>query len=157
MRRNMINPRRMRKLAYLSYLLGVFFIVVSLALSAGVAPATANEASSISISPLQGPGNCGDWDAKVENGPPWTYTTPNGELIQKLTVKAGSQQTGEACYPFSFPPSTQQNDCYRVTGLGTTSVTATDIGGSSCREISHIEIYFMDATPTATTPPPTPT
>lgn len=100
-----------------------------------------------------GPGNCGtDWIAKVD-GSPFNYS---GDVpICKVIIKAGSAQQGDACTGFTFPPASQSNTCYQVSGLGSTSIRATKIGsGPECKDISHIEVYACPNTPT--TPPTSP-
>ncbi len=106
-----------------------------------------------------GLGNCQDgYVFKAESGP-FTYTAPNGQTINQIIIKAGSQNQGDACFDFTL----NGNDgCYEVSGFGTQTVTAVKIGsGRDCKDISHAEFYSgSTGTPTPTPTPtvtPTPT
>lgn len=151
------NPSRLlKRLANVAYTIGVIMFAASLALTTGIFPASAysavvsNNADSINA----GQGNCSDFDVKIENGPPWTYTNPSGEIITQVTIKAGSQEQGEACFTFTADGAT---NCYVVNGIGTSSITASDTGNSGCKEISHIEIQLERPTDTPEPPTATPT
>jgi len=105
----------------------------------------------------QGIGNCGDWDGKVESSP-FKWTAPDGYVITKVIVKAGSQNQGDACFTFTYPPNSQSNGCYSVSGLGSQTARADNLPypAEGCHGISHVEFYIAGITPTATptTPPP---
>jgi len=101
--------------------------------------------------PATGSGNCGEgWIAKV-NASPFSYS---GDVpICKVIIKSGSQNQGDACFSFKYPPPSQSNSCYQVSGLGSTSIRASKIGdGPDCKDISHIEVY---ACPNPTNTPTT--
>ena len=104
-----------------------------------------------------GAGNCGSgYIAKDENSP---FEYNGGQNVCKVTIKAGSQEQGEACYSFRYPPANQSNGCYNVSGLGSNSVS---VGGGDtgpdCKGISHVEFYSCPVPPTDTpTIPPPPT
>lgn len=118
--------------------------------------------------PLAGKGNCGEGFIYKDSSAPYEY---NGDQnICKVKIKAGSQVQGDACFTFKFPPSNQNDGCYNVRGLGSSSVRVGGGGTSNdCKSISHVEFYpCPDAptdtprtppteTPTETTPPPTET
>ncbi len=93
---------------------------------------------------MAGPaGNCTNFDAKVEEQP-WSYNAyPN--TITKVAVKAKAQVQGLACFIFLDPPKNQNNGCYQVRGLGSSTVMVNKIGSDSvCKDISHIELSFGD-------------
>jgi hypothetical protein len=82
---------------------------------------------------------------KDEVGPPWSITAPAGQVVASVCVKAGTQ-----VYIATFPPSNQtifvnSTPCFRVTGLGTPTVTVRNAAGhigSICKGISHIVVTF---------------
>jgi LPXTG-site transpeptidase (sortase) family protein len=99
----------------------------------------------------QGAGNCqSGYTAKIESAP-FTYTAEG--IISRLFVKAGSQnQEDGACTEFT---GNGDNGCYRVEGLGTNTVTVTNIaGGPDCKDISHVEFFLVDPTPAQPTATP---
>ena len=96
--------------------------------------------------------HCFPYDHKIDNSAEhYEYTSPNGEEITHVGVKAG-----DACYV--YPES--ENECYEVVFDGDTVVIDRVIESSECKEISHIELEFGEVvdTPTPTnTPVDTPT
>lgn len=82
-------------------------------------------------------GHCAtDPFTKVESAP-FTATAPEGYIISKLFVKAGSEQSGAGCFEYT---ANTNDGCYNVEGLGTQTATVTKIGsGSGCKDISHVE------------------
>ena len=98
--------------------------------------------------PLQG--NCGEGYIYKDGSSPYEY---NGDQnICKVTIKAGSQIQGKACFGFKYPPSNQTDGCYSVGGLGSSSVRIWGGGTSNdCKAISHVEFYVCSIT---NTPPP---
>lgn len=116
---------------------------------------------------LNGQGDCNpNQDDKVEDpGDSSTYEAPEGYIITRVDIKAGSAQStdGEQCTTFT---SDGNDGCYSVSGIGTNQVSVDRVGtGTDCKEISHYEIEYGEApteTPTNTpvptdTPTPTPT
>lgn len=91
---------------------------------------------------IDNPGNQGYQDA------------PEGAtLIWKFVIKAGNEEY--AYYPYSTGDS-----CYRVGWDTDTRIRWQKIGqGPTCKDISHIQLWWQgeQATPTATTPGETPT
>lgn len=87
-------------------------------------------------------GKCDGTDGCIKDETaPFQITVP-GSVINKLWIKAGDGDGG--CYEFTANDS---DGCYSVSGIGTSSVSAVKVGsGSSCKDISHIEVVF---TPTA--------
>lgn len=130
-------------------------VVLSLALSVGLS-------SLMAPKPVlsQGTGNCSEGSVFKDEQSPWEYT--GDQIITRVIIKAGSQIQGEACFVFTQDGS---NGCYAVTGIGTNHVVVTEVeGGTDCKEISHVEFYADEITPTPTetpaptdTPVPTPT
>jgi hypothetical protein len=95
----------------------------------------------------QGQGTCIEGAMKIEN-PGDSETITASSPITAVAIKAGRD-----C--IVFPPATS-DDCYTVSGLGTTSVTITRIGsGPDCKEISHIEFTTGPVEPPTTTVPTT--
>jgi hypothetical protein len=93
----------------------------------------------------QGQGTCIEGGTKIEN-PGDSEVITAGSPITQVAIKAGNE-----C--ILFPPETS-NDCYTVSGLGTTTVTITRIGsGRDCKEISHIEFTTGPVEPPPTTTP----
>jgi hypothetical protein len=99
----------------------------------------------------QGQGTCIEGGTKIDNpGDSEVIEAPAGSVITQVAIKAGRD-----C--FFFPPLTS-NDCYSVSGLGTSTVTITRIGsGPDCKEISHIEYTIGPGVPPPPPPPPTTT
>jgi hypothetical protein len=95
----------------------------------------------------QGQGTCIEGGTKIDNpGDSEVIEAPAGSVITQVAIKAGRD-----C--FFFPPLTS-NDCYTVSGLGTSTVTITRIGsGPDCKEISHIEFTTGPVQPPPTTTP----
>src|SRR5688572_8333608 len=62
----------------------------------------------------------GTWAAKDESGPPWSITAPANQVVTAVCVKAGNQ-----VYPRSTNGTirVEGTACFRVTGLGTPTVT----------------------------------
>jgi hypothetical protein len=85
-----------------------------------------------------------------------SFTAPSGGTIDGICIKSGndskhSGRLGNGTF----------DDCYQVSGVGSTTATVTKLGvGPTCQEISHIDIYVTTApsgTPTATPTAATPT
>lgn len=99
------------------------------------------------------------------NGSQQTYTAPSGKIVSDICIKSGSGMFGDGHSELlgnGTYNGIDNNPCYTVAGIGTQTVTVTKIGsGSSCKDISHIDVYTADPTPTPTdtqdTPTPTPT
>lgn len=116
----------------------------------------------------QGQGNCGcgagyELVEKDEHSP-FDFWQKNA-LVSKAVVKAGSQNQGTACFE-TTDNGNFANGCYKAEDMGKWWWTAKvkKIGGSSCKDISHVEFCKVvpTATPTRTptptsTPTPTPT
>ena len=113
----------------------------------------------------QSQGNCNqNADLKDESNP-FSITAPEGKVITSLTIKTG--QAG--CLGPYTSNGTYEDDlngpnaCYLVSGIGTQIGSAERVGdgeGSTCQEISHIEVEWGDPqepTPTPTDVQPTPT
>jgi hypothetical protein len=98
----------------------------------------------------QGKGTCIEGATKIDNpGDFEVITAPAGSVITAVAIKAGTE-----C--FVFPPLTS-NDCYSVSGLGTSTVTIERIGsGPACKEISHIEFSTGPGEQPPPPPPPPP-
>lgn len=81
-----------------------------------------------------------------------SYTASQGQIITGVCVKAGSDNQGFGHFgPFN-QNGLYQDNCYQISGLGTSTVTVVRIGsGPTCKGISHLDVY------TGTTPTPTPT
>ncbi|MDQ3875880.1 MAG: hypothetical protein M3322_10125 [Actinomycetota bacterium] len=107
----------------------------------------------------QGLGNCfesigisGATKVEATDEDEVTGIAPAGQIITRVAIKAGPN-----CY-FTAVGATgtviinvDSTPCYRVTGLGTSSVTVTRIGsGPTCPGISHIEFITTVVTPTPT-------
>lgn len=91
-----------------------------------------------------------------------SFTTPGGEVISGVCIKSGPNMFGDGhSEALGSNSNYELNDCYTVSGIGTTSVTVTrNFDSSECQGISHIDIYYSasQATPTPTTQiTPTPT
>lgn len=87
-------------------------------------------------------GHCGG-SLKDENAP-FSITVPDGQIITEVFVKGGNQCFGPAENGtiFNIIP------CYFVSGVGTQTVTVTQIGpGPICKGISHIEANSPVSTP----------
>lgn len=97
----------------------------------------------------QGLGNCNTgWVFKAESEP-FGVGMIHGS-INKVIVKAGSQNQGDACFEFT---ADGDDGCYRVSGFGTDLVSVQKIGGGrDCKDISHVEFYAEEVT----TPTPEP-
>jgi hypothetical protein len=106
--------------------------------------------------PLQGQGNCGDGFIAKDGNAPFEYR--GDQNVCKVIVKAGSQNQGDACYGFKFPPASQSDGCYNVRGLGSSSVTVGGGGTSDeCKSISHVEFYSCPEPTDTDVPTSTPT
>jgi hypothetical protein len=92
--------------------------------------------------PQQGQGNCrSNWVAKDESAP---FEYDGDQIITKVIIKSGAN-----CITFG---GNGDNGCYRVSGIGSTSVKVWRIGeaGPECQEISHVEFYAEQVEETAT-------
>lgn len=145
-----------RRLASLSLTLGAISLILSFLLSLSHSPATAagSGAGRISSANLQGIGDCdGGYvhkDEFAENQTSFTYSS--SFTINRVFIKAGSQNQGQACFGFLANGS---DGCYQVSGLQSKVVTVSKVGsGPECKDISHVEFYYD--TPCCT-PPPQPT
>jgi hypothetical protein len=141
------------RIARLSYLVGISCLLVGIVLSLASSPSSAAE--------TQGQGDCGTGYVLKDENAPFEYS--GSEIITSVFIKAGSQTQGDPCTLFTYPPGDQSNECYIVSGLGTSNVQVTDRADapSSCHAVSHVEFYAGQVepspTPTETTPPPTDT
>ena len=90
---------------------------------------------------------------EITNNSGNVLTSPNGEPIIQVVVKAGAN-----CFT-ATSDGLIHNGCYLVSGIGTDTVTVTRVGTPSpdCQEISHLEGNLGEVPPTDTPPPPTPT
>jgi hypothetical protein len=118
--------------------------------------------------------HCPEEGVKVENPPsPYTYDA-SPKIVTAVCIKAGSPQsgggnTGWITSDGTYDITGQPDGCYKVSGIGTSSVTIEKVGsGRTCKDISYIRVKKGDPTPTATatptetatptsTPTPTPT
>ena len=131
------------------YFLGTVFVVVALVLSTGIVPASASPERANS---QQERIFC-NFDAypegeviKVEDQQsPWTFTLSGPGYISVVGIKAAT----ECAQIFTSDGS---SECYRVSGIGTNSITVWDLedAPASCREISHLELLIVDPVPTET-------
>jgi hypothetical protein len=79
-----------------------------------------------------------------------TIVSPSGTVFTAVAVKTG-EATGGCLGPFT--ENVVVNECYVITGLGTSSVTVTRIGdGRNCQQISHIEGLYASHDSTETQP-----
>jgi len=84
-----------------------------------------------------------------------TLKAPDGQVITAICIKSGKKMFGgsghsgriteDGLYGGPHPGS----NCYDVSGLGTDTVKVvkTD-NGPSCQDLSHIDIFYGDASPT---------
>jgi hypothetical protein len=122
--------------------------LIGVALLVGIALAifAAGEAADAS----HNTGHCGG--VLKDEHSPFSITAPNGYVIEEVFIKGGVNCFGPAGNGIIF----NTIPCYLVSGVGTQTVTVTQIGpGPICKGISHIEAN-KEATPTPT-PSPTPT
>lgn len=108
--------------------------------------------------PAIGQTNC-DGSYKNDSGGGASFTAPDGSIIYKVVIKAGSEQSGGGDFTFT---SDGDDGCYHVSGIGTQSANAGGGGsGPDCKDISHVTFYYKcteQPTPTETsTNIPTPT
>src|SRR3989344_779643 len=93
------------------------------------------------------------------NGNLATYTAPSGQVVTGVCIKAGNDMFGDGhsdSLGNGIYNGTSGNPCYVVSGVGTQIVTVTRIGsGSTCKEISHIDVYSGTIPPSTPTPTPT--
>ena len=73
-----------------------------------------------------------------------TMVAPSGEKITEICIKAGSAQSNSDGKAHRGGVITSNgnvdNNCYTVSGIGTSTVTVTKIGsGPNCKEISHLD------------------
>jgi len=97
------------------------------------------------------------WEAKDENGAPWTLTAPAGEVVTEVCVKAGNN-----VYITNSNGTISVNGtpCFDVTGINTPTVTVTNNAGhvgNICNGISHIQANFGPAPSPSPSPSPSPT
>jgi hypothetical protein len=113
-----------RRVAHLSYVLGIASMIVAMFLTIIQQPASAQQGN-----------QCGTgFDDKIEGTGPFTYTTSAGKVISEIIIKAGQN-----CVSFT---SSGSDGCYEVSGIGTQTVTIKRIGdGKTCQEISNVLIY----------------
>ena len=88
-----------------------------------------------------------------------SFTAPAGQVITGICIKSGINMFGGTGHSglITADGVYGENDCYTVTGMGSSTVTVTRTGtpGSNCQELSHVD-YFTDPEPTPTPPTPTP-
>jgi len=81
-----------------------------------------------------------------------TFTAGPGEIVDGVCIKSGDLHTGV------LGNGLHENGCYRVSGVGTRTVTVQRVGnpGPDCQGISHVDVLVSDE-PTTTTPTTAPT
>jgi hypothetical protein len=144
--KSLINIKRITKF---SYIFGIACLLVGITFSFVPPP---GEAATVN-----GLGNCSEGFISKDSSAPFKYT--GDQNVCKVIVKAGSQNQPDqnACTGIKFPPASQTDDrgCYKVSGLGSSSVSVSKVGTDpSCKDISHVEFYPCSEPP-ATEPPAT--
>lgn len=72
-----------------------------------------------------------------------SFSAPSGQVVTSVCVKSSTSHT-------TFSSNTS-NGCYSISGIGTQTVTVTRVdSGSSCQEISHVDVYYATYQPTPT-------
>ena len=144
-----------QSLTKLFYTLGALSLAAALILSTGVLPAAASGSSA----PSQQERFFCDLSAysgeriKVEDQTsPWVFSVTPPQYFSVVGIKAATE-----CAQIFTADGT--STCYRVSGIGTSTVTVWDLADApaSCREISHLEIVAVDPAPTSTPEDPTST
>jgi len=101
---------------------------------------------------LGGDYDCGNNECchKIENpGDTVSWTSPEGTTISKVRIKSGVNM-GEDKIVEATADGIHE-DCYDVSGIGTSTVTVTRIGdGPECQAISFVMFICQELTPTAT-------
>jgi len=131
------------RIAKISIIFGIAFLVVGLALSLMLIPGKA--------AGVNGQGDCSTGYVYKDNNSPFGYD--GDEVITKVFVKSG-----QGCFPLTI--TNPSDGCYQATGLGTTSVSVTKIGegrGQVCQDISHVEFLSDPTDPPVTETPVTET
>ena len=82
-----------------------------------------------------------DFDA-TGNADLYTYTAPDGGIVTGVCIKSGANMFGENKHSDVLGNGTYENECYEVSGVGTSTVTVERIGdaGPSCQALSHIDV-----------------
>jgi hypothetical protein len=83
-----------------------------------------------------------------------TYTAPSGKIVEGVCIKSGSQQFGGAKHSGVLGNGTHDGGCYEVSGVGTQTVTITNVGGY-CQGLSHVDVILGDQTTTTSSQPTT--
>jgi hypothetical protein len=97
------------------------------------------------------------------DGDQQTYTAPSGMVVNGVCIKSGNNSFGSTKHSPLLTTNGQYGtgNCFTVSGLNTSTVTVTRANISSCKDISHIDVYTAatsTSTPTPTfTGTPTPT
>ena len=135
------------KLARLSYLIGIISLFIAIIFSLIQEPARAEETDL--HCPL-------DYEKKVDLNEGVDLVTISTDYADRIIHAVGIKSATE-CFYFT---SNGDDGCYRVSGIGTGTVTVERIGdGPNCQAMSYVAIYTSPA-PTATptnTPTKTPT
>ena len=99
------------------------------------------------------------------NGSERSYSTGDANVVVSgVCIKSGSGMFGDS-HSESLDNGLYEAGCYEVAGVGTSTVTVKKLlSGSSCKDISHLDVYTrvveQELTPTPTDveqPTPTPT
>jgi hypothetical protein len=128
-----------RRIAKFCYLFGLACFLVGLSLS------LFQFAGELAAVNAQGQGNCDTGWVEKDEQAPFAY---NGQdIITSVYVKSG-----QGCFLLTM--NNPSDGCYQAAGLGTNSVSVTQIGtpGPECQVISHVEYYAdqVDPSPTPT-------
>lgn len=67
-----------------------------------------------------------------------------GNIVTGVCIKSGEKMFNGNKHSAVLGNGTYENECYKVTGVGTQSVTVTRIGeGKNCQAISHIDVVVV--------------
>ena len=88
-------------------------------------------------------GECLDADIRgyTDDGDQTSYRSEEGSVIEGVCIKAGNDAFGDG-HSQEITSNGEYDGCYVIEGLGTRNITVSRKNDSSCKEISHIDMYL---------------
>ena len=141
---------------------GLVYLLIAVAIAVGAVAAAASLGMLGGSPQVTAGANHGDCTGAVTDIDPdtddlATYDTGSDKIVTGVCIKAGTMFNGD--HGFFTENAAGIEDCYTITGIGTSSIEVTRTGdpGPDCQQISHIDVIEGDAptpTPTATATAP---
>lgn len=87
-----------------------------------------------------------------------SYTAPSDNQITGVCIKSGEKMFGGNQHSGSLGNGTHENNCYRISGVGTQTVTVERVReDNDCQGLSHIDVFYSSSTMPTASPTTSPT